>query len=131
MMIAQRVVSVIVLAVVVLAFALTTTPGTSYAGTTCGSGDTETTTAIDIGCEGKGNAIADMLFAIIRILSDGVGLVVIASIVFAGIQYSASQGNPQETAKAVNRIRSSVFALLIFIFGYAILNYLIPGTFLH
>jgi TRAP-type C4-dicarboxylate transport system permease small subunit len=131
MMIAQRLVNVIVLAVVVLVVALTTIPGTSYATTTCGSGDTKTTTAIDIGCQGKGNAIADMLFAIIRILSYGVGLVVIASIVLAGIQYSASQGNPQETAKAVNRIRSSVFALLIYIFGFAILNYLIPGAFLH
>jgi hypothetical protein len=86
--------------------------------------------SINIGCKGKGNPIADMAFAIIRILSDGVGLIVIGSIVVAGIQYSASQGDPQATAQAVKRIRSSFTALLIFIFGYAILNYLIPGAFL-
>jgi hypothetical protein len=87
-------------------------------------------TAIDIGCEGKGNPRADITFAIIRIMSDGVGLVVIGSIIFGGIQYSASRGDPQSTAKATNRIRSSIFALLLYIFGYAILNYVIPGQFL-
>lgn len=86
--------------------------------------------AIKIGCKGKGNPIADATFAIIRILSDGVGLVVIGSIVYGGIQYTGSRGDPQSTALAVNRIRSSLFALLLYIFGYAILNYIIPAGFL-
>jgi hypothetical protein len=86
--------------------------------------------AIKIGCKGKGNPIADAAFAIIRILSDGVGLVIIGSIVYGGIQYTGSRGDPQSTAMAVNRIRSSLFALLLYIFGYAILNYLIPAGFL-
>lgn len=89
------------------------------------------TISIDIGCKGKGNPVADMLFAFIRILSDGVGLIVVGSIVVGGIQYSASRGDPQATAAAINRIRSSVFALLIFIFGYALLNYIIPGAILQ
>jgi hypothetical protein len=86
--------------------------------------------SIKIGCKGKGNPIADAAFAIIRILSNGVGLVIIGSIVYGGIQYTGSRGDPQATAMAVNRIRSSLFALLLFIFGYAILNYLIPAGFL-
>lgn len=104
-------------------------------GDTCGGKvdgqDQSVHLAINIGCKGEGNPIADMTFAIIRILSDGVGLVVIASIIVAGIQYAASQGNPQNTANAVNRIKSSVLALIIFIFGYAILNYIIPKGFLQ
>lgn len=84
-------------------------------------------TSINIGCVGKGNPMADALFAIIRFLSAGVGLVVIASIIFGGIQYTASRGDPQATAKAIERIRSSVIALIIFIFGFAILGYLIPA----
>jgi hypothetical protein len=87
--------------------------------------------SIDIGCRGQGNPIADMTFAIIRVLSAGVGLVVVGSIVVGGIQYSASRGDPQATAMAINRIRSSLFALLIYIFGFAILNYIIPGAILQ
>jgi len=95
----------------------------------CGEGDDAVNVSINIGCSGKGNPITDMVFAIIRILSDGVGLVVIGSIIVGGIQYTASRGDPQSTAMAVNRIRSSVFALIIYIFGYAILNFIIPQGF--
>lgn len=84
--------------------------------------------SIAIGCRGQGNPIADMAFAVIRVLSAGVGLVVVGSIVVGGIQYSASRGDPQATAMAINRIRSSLFALLIYIFGFALLNYIIPGA---
>ena len=104
----------------------------SACGHQCGASDQDPyTPAIDIGCKGKGNPIMDALFGIIRFLSDGVGLVVIGSIIVGGIQYSGSRGDPQSTAMAINRIRSSLFALLIFIFAYAMLNYLIPGAVLQ
>lgn len=87
--------------------------------------------SIAIGCRGHGNPIADMAFAIIRVLSAGVGVVVVGSIAVGGIQYSASRGDPQATAMAINRIRSSLFALIIYIFGFALLNYIIPGAVLQ
>ncbi len=93
----------------------------------CGGGKEAVRVSINFGCQGKGNPIMDMLFAIIRLLSDGVGLVVIASLIVAGIQYTSSRGDPQLTAKAVHRLQSNVTALVIFFFAYAILNYLIPG----
>jgi hypothetical protein len=96
-------------------------------GHQCGKGDDAYTPAIDLGCKGQGNPILDMTFGIIHFLSDGVGLVVIGSIIVGGIQYTGSRGDPQSTAMAVNRIRSSVFALILFIFAYAIINYIIPG----
>ena len=96
----------------------------------CGSGKQKVYTSIDFGCSHKiGNPITDMTFAIIRLLSDGVGIVVIGSIIVGGIQYSASHGDPQAAAAASNRIRSSLVALFIFIFAYAILNYVIPAGF--
>jgi hypothetical protein len=98
--------------------------------TTCGSGTTAVHTSINLGCENKGNGIYDLLFAIIRFLSDGVGLVVIASIIVGGIQYIGSSGDPNATNKARTRIRSSIVALIVFIFAYAILNYIVPGAFL-
>jgi hypothetical protein len=113
---------------------------TKYA---CGSGKDEIHTSMNLGCRGNacaqgsqtgycaGNngAIVDMVFAIIRFLSDGVGLVVVGSIVYAGIQYTTSRGDPNATAMAIKRIRSAITALLIFIFAYAILNYVIPAGF--
>lgn len=97
-------------------------------------------TSIDFGCYGNQcvsnsnsaycqtphNPIIDLMFAIIRFLSDGVGLVIIASLIIAGIQYTFSAGEPQAVANATKRIHSSALALLLFIFAYALLNFVIP-----
>lgn len=124
----------------------------------CGSNGTDqqgneitgfTPTSIDFGCKGDAcapnapagssdaycstyhNGITDLIFAIIRFLSAGVGIVVVASIVLGGIQYTTSRDDPASTNAAITRIRSSLIALLIFIFAYAILNYLIPVGFFN
>jgi len=111
---------------------------TYFSNLTCGGGKdqygnnySQFTTVIDFGCEGKGPAILDLIFGVIKFLTDGVGLVVVASIIYAGIQYIVSTGDPQATATAVKRIRSSIVALLLFIFAYAILNYVVPGAVLQ
>ena len=105
-------------------------PAVALAGSTCGTGSDSVKVSFDIGCSGKGNPILDATFAIIRFLSDGVGLVIIASLVIAGIQYSSSKGDPQASEKAVKRMRSTVVALILFIFAYPLLNYLMPAGFL-
>lgn len=137
-----------VLAMAVTGVAAATTP--AYAANTplqtpnvegkyqCGSGQNAVEMSINIGCYGKDcqssnphgcSALVDGIFAIIRFLSAGVGVVVVGSIVWAGIQYATSRGDPAATAKAVGRLQSTGIALLMFIFGYAILNYLIPAGF--
>jgi hypothetical protein len=93
----------------------------------CGSGDRIIKTRINFGCKGEGNAVIDLLFAIIRFLSLGAGLVTIASIIVGGIQYSTAQDNPSTKAAAMKRIASSVGALILFFFIYAMLNWIIPG----
>ena len=103
------------------------TPTPVFAGRTCGSGDDAYEASIDLGCSGHGNPITDLVFAIVRFLTTGVGLVVVGSLIYAGIQYTGSRGDPQATAAAQNRIRNNVIALLMFMFAYAILNYIIPG----
>ncbi|HVW23015.1 MAG TPA: hypothetical protein VHB51_00825 [Candidatus Saccharimonadales bacterium] len=117
-----------------LALLFAATPTAVAFADTCGGGGgghSGITTAINIGCKGIGNPITDLVFAIIRILSDGVGLVIVGSLVVAGIQYSAAGGDPNGTANAVKRIRSTVMAMLFYIFGYAFLNYILPAGFLH
>ncbi|HET9098142.1 MAG TPA: hypothetical protein VFN51_00840 [Candidatus Saccharimonadales bacterium] len=132
-MISHKLVSLTLIIFAMLSFAFIYVPGSSFAITPCGSqaSGTQYKPAIDIGCQGKGNAIGDMLFAFVRFLSDGVGLVVIGSIIVGGISYITSEGNPQQTAKAVTRIKSAIIALFLYIFAYAILNYLVPGMVLH
>lgn len=95
----------------------------------CGSGDKRVETSLNLGCKGQATAVIDLLFAAIRFLSAGVGIVIVASTVYAGIQYTTSKGDPQATAEAIKRIRNTVIALGLFIFAYAILNYLIPAGF--
>ena len=121
-----------------LAVVLVAPVSVAFAGKTCGGliPNDKTVyptahTSIDIGCSGQGNPITDMTYAVIRFLSAGVGLVIVGSIVVAGIQYSASGGDPQAAAKAKSRISSTLTALVIFIFSYALLNYLIPGGFFN
>ncbi len=97
---------------------------------TCGSGQNAVKVTINFGCRGKGSGLADLTFAIIRFLSAGVGLVVVGSIVVAGIQYTTSRGDPNTTAQAIKRIRNSVYALLIYLFTAAILNFILPEGFL-
>lgn len=106
----------------------------------CGSAGGAVDTSIDFGCTGNQcikspsstycksyhSATMDLLFAIVRFISDGVGLIIIASLILAGIQYTFSRGEPQAIAGATKRVRSSVTALVLFIFAYALLNYIIP-----
>jgi hypothetical protein len=63
----------------------------------------------------------------IRVLGIVVGLVVAASLVLGGIQYSASSGDPQKTSAAKSRITNTLLAFMAFAFLYAFLNFLIPG----
>lgn len=89
-------------------------------------------TSFNFGCLGpegpKGTGpIQDLAYAIIRFMSVGVGIVLVASIVYAGIQYSAAEGNPEATQSSKNRIRDAFIGLLIYIFAFSILQYLVPG----
>lgn len=111
-----------------------TNSSTGTDGKQCGKGKHKVVLSMNIGCIGQGfpgpddiNPIIDMAFALFRFLSAGVGLVLIASIIYAGIQYSASRGNPQAVEASIKRITSTVIALLLYMFMFALANYLVPG----
>ncbi len=99
---------------------------------TCGQGNDAVKTKFNFGCqgsnyEGPGGSIGDLAFSFIRFLSMGVGIVVVISIIVAGIQYSASEGNPETTQSAKNRIRSAIIGLVLYVFIFAIIQFLVPG----
>lgn len=99
----------------------------------CGKGAKQVRISFNIGCLGNSypgdayNPVVDMLFALLRFLTAGVGIVVTGSIIWAGIQYSTSRGDPKSTEASIKRITNSVIALLIYIFSFAILNFIVPG----
>lgn len=98
-----------------------------YAGTTCGSGDYAVETAIDLGCSGQGNPITDMLGGVIQYVGAFAGIVAAGAIVWAGIQYAASQGDPQKVSSAKNRLLNAIIGLVFYVFLYAIIEFLVPG----
>jgi hypothetical protein len=64
---------------------------------------------------------------LINVLSATLGVVVTAVIIIAGIQYSASAGNPQAAAAARQRIVNAALALLFFAGMYGFLQWIVPG----
>lgn len=71
--------------------------------------------------------IGKYLNKFINFLAALVGVAVVASIIFGGIQYGSSAGDPAKVTAAKNRIRNAILALLAFLFLYALLNFLVPG----
>lgn len=75
----------------------------------------------------KDNPIIKKLQTVINFLAIGVGVVATISIIFAGIQYITGGDNPQQLQNAKNRIIKTITAVIVFIFMWAILNWLLPG----
>lgn len=71
--------------------------------------------------------IMDMLFAVIRFLSVGIGIVITIALILSGIQYAGSEGNPEASAKAKKHVQDALVGLVIYIFAWSILQYLVPG----
>ncbi len=64
---------------------------------------------------------------IINVLSVVFGLIAVISIIFGGIEYTASEGDPQKATKAKSRIAKVVFAMMAYFFLYAFLQFIVPG----
>lgn len=75
----------------------------------------------------EGSSIWKLLLTIINFLTIGVGIAVVGGISWGGIMYATAQGNPSGTQKGLMIISNSIIGLLLFIFLYAIINYLVPG----
>lgn len=75
----------------------------------------------------KDNPIYFYLKNILKFLSAGVGLAVVGGIVFGGYMYITARANAGQVEKAKVVIINSIIGLILFIFMFAILNFLIPG----
>ena len=71
--------------------------------------------------------IVKWIVTAINIFSAIVMLVIVAMIIIGGIQYSTSRDEPQSVAAAKQKILNAVIALVVFIFGFAFLQWVVPG----
>jgi|JI10StandDraft_1071094.scaffolds.fasta_scaffold16980_7 hypothetical protein len=94
---------------------------------TVGAVDGAEKTAFPVNGKTSNVTIRDLAVEVIRFLSIGVGIAVVAGIAVGGITYSVSQGNPSGTQKGITIITNSIVGLLLYLLMFAILQFLIPG----
>lgn len=76
----------------------------------------------------EGNCgITRWLIVVINILSAVAGLIITIVIIIGGIQYTTAKDDPQAVAAAKGRITNAILALAVYIFFYAMLQWLVPG----
>ena len=63
----------------------------------------------------------------VNLLAALVGLAVVGGIIYGGILFSSSAGDPQKAAQGKEHIRNALIALLAYILLYTFLQFLIPG----
>jgi cytochrome bd-type quinol oxidase subunit 2 len=79
---------------------------------------------------GAGEALDELYgyaTSLVEILSLLIGVVLVGSTIFAGIQYITAGGDSGKVQKAKGRLASNVLVLVLYIFSAAILNWILPG----
>lgn len=92
-------------------------------------------TELEVECEasdgealtGENCPIIGYLVTGINILSALAGMAIVFSIMFAGYQYMTARDNAGQVQQAKQRIIWALTALAVFVFMYALLNFLVPG----
>lgn len=105
-------------------------PSTCTKGTTLAN-CAETATPCNSSQNGSCDLVNNYLNKAINLLAIVVGVVIVISLIYGGILYSSSSGDPQKAAKARGHITSTVIALITFIFLYSFLQFIVPGGVLH
>lgn len=88
-----------------------------------------------IDCEDQGGDNGDIentgiwsiLMMVINILTAGIGIVAVGSIVYGAILYSSASGNAEQVKRARTIIINVVVGLVAYALTYAFLQWLIPG----
>lgn len=95
-----------------------------FADSECGGAKTSI-----INCSGATGdaAILGIIKMVIQIMTAGIGILAVGTVIYGGILYSASGGSPDNIKKAKELWVNTAIGLLIFAFFVAITNFLIPG----
>lgn len=81
-----------------------------------------------IPCVNGGNgSIWNLLTVFVNFLAAGVGVAVLIGIIFGAFLYASAGGSADQAKRGIGYVRNALIALLLFIFMYAIINFIIPG----
>ena len=75
----------------------------------------------------SGWKIEDILNMILVVVTTGVGIAAVSSIVFAGILYITARDNAGQVSKAKTMIMNTVIGIIAYILMWAFLEWIIPG----
>lgn len=75
----------------------------------------------------KENPLVGMLLQIINFLAVGVGIAVVGGIAWGGMLYASSNGDSSKAKQGITTIVNAIIGLFLFMFIYALVNYLVPG----
>lgn len=122
----------IVMLAFVAALAVGSTPSPVYASSHCGDDTVETAF---FGCVKENrtstnldaNPIYKLLLDIINFLAVGVGIAVVGGIVYGSFMIVTSNANAGKTQQGISIIVNAFIGLLLYIFLFAIINFLVPG----
>jgi len=81
--------------------------------------------------DGTSCLFAKYVNPLIQVLSALVGVAVVISIIYGGIEYVTSAGDPQRAEAGKKRIIESLVGLAAFMLLYAFLQYITPGGILN
>ena len=71
--------------------------------------------------------IIKMVVAVTNIMAGLAGVAIVATLTFAGIQYSSAGADPSKVQAAKGKMFNAGLALLLLVFGYALLQWMVPG----
>lgn len=95
-----------------------------------GNGDGECAEAADLSFDWGGGDCTnarELITLGFRLLAGIVGIAVVGGITWGGILYTTSNGNASKAQQGITTIVNSVIGLLLFIFLFALANFLVPG----
>ena len=76
---------------------------------------------------GTGDNLNDLIGNIINTILYIVGLVTVAVIIYGGVRYTLSTGDPKKVTDAKNTIMYGIIGLVICILAYAIVNFVVDA----
>lgn len=81
-----------------------------------------------LGCSGAGSEpITRVFMEIFNFFAVGIGILVVAGIIMGGIRYATANGNTGQAEQGITIIVNAIIGLLLFIFMFALVNWLVPG----
>lgn len=75
----------------------------------------------------QGTGVYELLKFVLQILTAGIGIVAVGSVVYAGILYASAGDNQQQVQNAKNNIKNVAIGIVAFGLMFIALNWLIPG----